>query len=121
MGLDTTIYLFSKSVYDELEDEKGRVEYYAGRGKGVELCYYRKHQSLQDILGHVCNGEYDQTTYHKLDKERVVRAIKLSHRLSKNKDARWDREELVVLARDLMRIVGLIDFNVATPSFLWIS
>jgi hypothetical protein len=121
MGLDTRIYLFSKSVYDELADGEGRVDYMVGRDKGVEVCYYRKHQSLQDILGFVCDGTYGQATYHRLSKERMIRAVRLASRLSKNGGSRWNKEELVILSRDLMKILTLIDFDITAPSFLWVS
>lgn len=121
MGLDTDIVKFKKSDYDRLAEENRKIDYHEGRKLYQELYYYRKHDSVQDILGHVSNGRYDQCTFHELTKERLERAVKLATRLKRSEDDRWEKEELDILIRDINVILAETDFNTSVISLSWIS
>lgn len=124
MGLDIDIVKFKKPDFDRLADNNRRVDYHEGTGLNIEtdcLFYYRKHYCIQDMLGHVSNGRYDQCTFHELTKERLERAVKLATRLKRSEDDRWEKEELDILIRDINVILAETDFNTSVISLSWIS
>ena len=122
MGLDITLVKFDKVFYDSNKTEDGLVDACKIPDGGcIEIAWWRKRESIKDLLGSIAGNQFYQYTYGELSRLRLAEALRKALYQEELHGELLPKDEMELLIPTLRKVLKETDFDTETIAMYWIS